>query len=29
VLILQGGISQWKAEGGFDASTRTTQPAGH
>jgi rhodanese-related sulfurtransferase len=29
VLILQGGLSQWKAEGGFDASRRTTQPAGH
>ncbi len=29
VLVLQGGLSQWKAEGGFDAATRTTQPAGH
>jgi rhodanese-related sulfurtransferase len=29
VLVLQGGLSQWKAEGGFDASRRTTQPAGH
>jgi rhodanese-related sulfurtransferase len=28
VLILQGGLSQWKAEGGFDASRQTTQPAG-
>jgi rhodanese-related sulfurtransferase len=29
VLILQGGLSQWKAEGGFDAARRMTQPAGH
>lgn len=29
VLILQGGFSQWKAEGGFDASRRTTEPAKH
>jgi rhodanese-related sulfurtransferase len=29
VLVLQGGLSQWKAEGGFDASRRTAQPAGH
>ena len=27
VLILQGGLSQWKAEGGFDAQRRATQPA--
>lgn len=27
VLILQGGFSQWKAEGGFDAQRRATQPA--
>jgi rhodanese-related sulfurtransferase len=26
VLILQGGINEWKAAGGFDASLRTTQP---
>jgi rhodanese-related sulfurtransferase len=29
VLILQGGLNQWKAEGGFDASRQTTEPAGH
>lgn len=29
VLILQGGFSQWKAEGGFDAQRRATQPAKH
>ncbi len=29
VLILQGGLSQWKAEGGFDAARRATRPAGH
>jgi rhodanese-related sulfurtransferase len=29
VLVLQGGLSQWKAEGGFDASLRATQPAKH
>lgn len=27
VLILQGGLSQWKAEGGFDAQRRAAQPA--
>jgi len=27
VLVLQGGLSQWKAEGGFDASRRATQPS--
>lgn len=29
VLILQGGLDQWKEEGGFDASRRATQPAKH
>lgn len=29
VLILQGGFNQWKAEGGFDAQRRATQPAKH
>ena len=29
VLILQGGFSQWKEEGGFDASRRATQPSKH
>jgi rhodanese-related sulfurtransferase len=29
VLILQGGFSQWKAEGGFDASQRALQPGRH
>lgn len=27
VLILQGGFSQWKEEGGFDAQHRAAQPA--
>ena len=27
VLILQGGLNEWKAEGGFDAQRRATQPA--
>ena len=26
VLILQGGLSQWKADGGFGAQRRATQP---
>ncbi len=29
VLILQGGLNQWKAEGGFDASRRVTQSPKH
>jgi rhodanese-related sulfurtransferase len=29
VLILQGGLNQWKEEGGFDASRRAAQPARH
>ncbi len=28
VLILQGGLNQWKAEGGFDAARRAAQPPG-
>jgi len=27
--ILQGGMEEWKAKGGFDAATRTTAPAKH
>ncbi len=29
VRILQGGFDEWKAKGGFDASTRATAPAKH
>jgi rhodanese-related sulfurtransferase len=29
VRILQGGFEEWKAKGGFDASTRATAPAKH
>jgi len=27
--ILQGGMEEWKAKGGFDAATKATKPAGH
>ena len=27
--ILQGGMEEWKAKGGFDAASRTTAPAKH
>lgn len=27
--ILQGGMEEWKAKGGFEAATRTTAPAKH
>jgi rhodanese-related sulfurtransferase len=27
--ILQGGMEEWKAKGGFDAASRTTAPAQH
>lgn len=29
VRILQGGLEEWKAKGGFDAATRATAPAKH
>ncbi len=29
VRILQGGMEEWKAKGGFDAATRATAPAKH
>ncbi len=29
VRILQGGMEEWKAKGGFDASARATAPARH
>ena len=29
VRILQGGMEEWKAKGGFDAAAKATQPAGH
>ena len=29
VRILQGGMEEWKAKGGFDASTQATAPAKH
>ena len=29
VRILQGGFDEWKAKGGFDASTRATAPVKH
>lgn len=29
VRILQGGMEEWKAKGGFDAASRATQPARH
>ena len=29
VRILQGGYTEWKAKGGFDAATKATQPAKH
>ena len=29
VRILQGGFDEWKAKGGFDASTRVTSPGKH
>lgn len=27
--ILQGGMEEWKAKGGFDAASKATKPAGH
>jgi rhodanese-related sulfurtransferase len=27
VLILQGGLNEWRAKGGFEAQRRATQPA--
>ena len=27
--ILQGGMEEWKAKGGFDAATKATAPAKH
>lgn len=29
VRILQGGIAEWNAKGGFDAAARATKPASH
>jgi rhodanese-related sulfurtransferase len=29
VRILQGGMDEWKAKGGFDAAAKATQPATH
>ena len=29
VRILQGGMEEWKAKGGFDAAAKATRPAGH
>jgi len=29
VRILQGGMEEWKAKGGFDAAAKATQPARH
>jgi rhodanese-related sulfurtransferase len=29
VRILQGGMEEWKAKGGFDAATKATAPARH
>lgn len=29
VRILQGGMEEWKAKGGFDAAAKATKPAGH
>jgi rhodanese-related sulfurtransferase len=29
VRVLQGGLEEWKAKGGFDAATRATAPAQH
>lgn len=29
VRILQGGMEEWQAKGGFDAATKATGPAGH
>jgi rhodanese-related sulfurtransferase len=29
VRILQGGMEEWKAKGGFDAAAKATAPAKH
>jgi len=29
VRILQGGMDEWKAKGGFDAAAKATRPAAH
>ncbi len=29
VKVLQGGIEEWKAKGGFEANKRASKPAGH
>jgi rhodanese-related sulfurtransferase len=29
VRILQGGMEEWKAKGGFDAASKATRPASH